>query len=112
MTQRGDLNVMEQIMRLWCMGVPRAGRDVSLGASAKGRQGREAGKEGRGAVDDADELDQRRARGNGRVREGEWFQKWEGTIKRAVAGRLKTNQPLTDPDMPNSAALLLDGYRV
>ena len=45
------------------------------------------------------------------MREGEWFQKWEGTIKRAVSGRLKSNQPLTDPDMPNAAALLLDGYR-
>ena len=44
-------------------------------------------------------------------REGEWFQRWEGTIKRAVSGRLKTNQPLVDPDGPTPAALVLDGYR-
>jgi hypothetical protein len=45
------------------------------------------------------------------MKEGEWFQKWEGTIKRAVGGRLKSNQPLTDPDGTNPAAMLLDGYR-
>ncbi|KAL4243489.1 hypothetical protein ABKN59_001277 [Abortiporus biennis] len=46
------------------------------------------------------------------MREGEWFQKWEGTIKRAVTGRLRTGETLVEPDefQPNTAALLLDGY--
>lgn len=46
------------------------------------------------------------------MKEGEWFQRWEGTIKRAVGGRLKTNQPLVDPDGPTPAALMLDGVAV
>lgn len=45
------------------------------------------------------------------VREGEWFQRWEGTIKRAVSGRLKSPVPFTEPDAPVPAALMLDGYR-
>ncbi len=46
------------------------------------------------------------------MKEGEWFQNWEGTIKRAVNGRLKSSIPLTQSDVqPTSAALMLDGYR-
>lgn len=46
------------------------------------------------------------------LREGEWFQMWEGTVKRAVMGRLKTQVPLTVPDEgPLPAALMLDGYQ-
>jgi len=46
------------------------------------------------------------------LREGEWFQQWEGTIRRAVTGRLKSTVPLKEPDeRPTEAALLLDGYR-
>lgn len=46
------------------------------------------------------------------LREGEWFQMWEGTIKRAVVGRLKSQVPLTVPDDgPLPAALMLDGYQ-
>ncbi|KAI0348581.1 hypothetical protein BDW22DRAFT_1386075 [Trametopsis cervina] len=46
------------------------------------------------------------------VREGEWFQAWEGTIKRAVMGRLKSHVALTVPDdsAPLPAAVMLDGY--
>lgn len=46
------------------------------------------------------------------LREGEWFQEWEGTIRRAVTNRLKSSVPLKEPDgRPTQAALLLDGYR-
>ncbi|KAI0094843.1 hypothetical protein BDY19DRAFT_914873 [Irpex rosettiformis] len=46
------------------------------------------------------------------LREGEWFQMWEGSIKRAVVGRLKSQVPLTVPDDgPLPAALMLDGYQ-
>lgn len=46
------------------------------------------------------------------VREGEWFQMWEGTIKRAVIGRLKSQVPLMVPDEgPLPAAMMLDGYQ-
>ncbi|KAI0695182.1 hypothetical protein BC835DRAFT_1273768 [Cytidiella melzeri] len=46
------------------------------------------------------------------MREGEWFQMWEGTIKRAVMGRLKSQVLLTVPDEgPLPAALMLDGYQ-
>ena len=45
------------------------------------------------------------------MKEGEWFQKWEGTIKRAVTGRLKSRETLVEPDeRPTDAPLLLDGY--
>lgn len=45
------------------------------------------------------------------MREGEWFQKWEGTIKRAVTGRHKSREVMVEPDdHPTSAAMLLDGY--
>ena len=45
------------------------------------------------------------------VKEGEWFSQWEGTIKRAVTGRLQTRVPLTEPDTaPTPAAMMLDGY--
>ncbi|CAL1695717.1 unnamed protein product [Somion occarium] len=47
------------------------------------------------------------------LREGEWFQQWEGTIKRAVSGRLRTDEPLLLPDdrPTGGVAYLLDGYR-
>lgn len=45
------------------------------------------------------------------LREGEWFQQWEKTIRRAVTGRLKSTVPLKEPDGSASAAMLLDGYR-
>lgn len=45
------------------------------------------------------------------TREGEWFQKWETTIKRAVSGRCQSDVPLAEPDAPTPAALVLDGYR-
>ena len=46
------------------------------------------------------------------MKEGEWFQKWEGSIKRAVTGRLKAKEPLLAPDEgPTPAAAMLDGYR-
>ena len=45
------------------------------------------------------------------LKEGEWFQRWEGTIKRAVSGRLKSDVPFTEPDAVLPAALMLDGYR-
>lgn len=46
------------------------------------------------------------------LKEGEWFQRWEGTIKRAVSGRCKADTPFVVPDGPSTAALVLDGYRV
>lgn len=45
------------------------------------------------------------------MKEGEWFQKWETTIKRAVSGRCQSDVPLAEPDAPTPAALILDGYR-
>ncbi|KAH9919089.1 uncharacterized protein B0H18DRAFT_1029115 [Fomitopsis serialis] len=45
------------------------------------------------------------------LREGEWFQRWEKTIRRAVTGRLKSTVALKEPDETTSAAMLLDGYR-
>jgi hypothetical protein len=45
------------------------------------------------------------------LREGEWFKRWEGTIRRAVLNRLCDEQPLTTPDdQPAPLSLLLDGY--
>ncbi|KAL6309929.1 hypothetical protein BKA93DRAFT_756836 [Sparassis latifolia] len=52
--------------------------------------------------------------GNARLvgmREGVWFQRWEGTIRRAVTGRLISTTPLKEPDDgPLHAAFILDGY--
>ena len=46
------------------------------------------------------------------VREGDWFAQWEGTIKRAVSGKLQTRMPLVQPSStPTGAALMLDGYQ-
>ena len=45
------------------------------------------------------------------LKEGEWFQRWEATIKRAVSGRLKSQAPFTEPDGVLPAALVLDGYQ-
>ena len=46
-------------------------------------------------------------------REGEWFRKWENTIRGAVLSRKQDKTPLTHPtDTPymNPCATLLDGY--
>lgn len=45
------------------------------------------------------------------LREGEWFQQWEKTIRRAVTGRMKSTVALKEPDDNASAAMMLDGYR-
>lgn len=45
------------------------------------------------------------------MKEGEWFQMWEGTIKRGVTGRLKARSVLMNPDGPTPEASMLDGYR-
>ncbi|KAI0348580.1 hypothetical protein BDW22DRAFT_1416741 [Trametopsis cervina] len=46
------------------------------------------------------------------MREGEWFQTWEGTIQRAVQRGLKSDNPLILPeDVPLQAAMALDGYQ-
>ena len=47
-------------------------------------------------------------------REGEWFKKWENTIRCAVSSKTQDNIPLVYPsDGPyvNPSAALLDGYR-
>ncbi|KAI0639454.1 hypothetical protein C8Q77DRAFT_1069484 [Trametes polyzona] len=41
-------------------------------------------------------------------REGEWFQRWEGPIRRAVMGRVQSKTPL---EYANGPAMTLDGYR-
>ena len=46
-------------------------------------------------------------------REGEWFRKWENTIRGAVLSRRQDKTPLAHPtDVPyaNPSAALLDGY--
>lgn len=46
-------------------------------------------------------------------REGEWFRKWENTIRSAVLSRRQDGDPLVHPtDVPyiNPSAILLDGY--
>ena len=46
-------------------------------------------------------------------REGEWFRKWENTIRGAVLSRKQDKNPLVHPtDVPyaNPSAALLDGY--
>jgi hypothetical protein len=45
--------------------------------------------------------------------EGEWFRRWEGTIRNAVVGHRQERIPLTVPDEMswNAAAEMLDGYR-
>ncbi|TCD69935.1 hypothetical protein EIP91_005759 [Steccherinum ochraceum] len=45
------------------------------------------------------------------MKEGEWFQMWEGTIKRGVTGRLKARSVLMNPEGPTPEASMLDGYR-
>lgn len=47
-------------------------------------------------------------------REGEWFRKWENTIRCAVLSKTQDKIPLAHPmDGPyiNPSAALLDGYR-
>ena len=47
------------------------------------------------------------------MREGEWFARWEGAIRRAVTNRVQSRTPLDEPDAAaaaSPAALLLDGY--
>ena len=45
-------------------------------------------------------------------REGRWFKKWEGTIKRSVIGRRVNKGALCDPDedIRNMPATRLDGF--
>lgn len=46
-------------------------------------------------------------------REGEWFRKWENTIRSAVLSKRQNETPLVHPmDVPyiNPSAILLDGY--
>lgn len=45
------------------------------------------------------------------LREGEWFQMWEGTIRQAVMNRLQDDRPIVIPNGgPTAAAMQLDGY--
>ncbi|KDQ63577.1 hypothetical protein JAAARDRAFT_29599 [Jaapia argillacea MUCL 33604] len=48
------------------------------------------------------------------VREGEWFQRWEGVLRMAVNSRTQSDIPLTEPGFGpgalNPVALTLDGY--
>lgn len=45
-------------------------------------------------------------------REGRWFKKWEGTIRRSVIGRRRDMGALTEPDedLRNMPATKLDGF--
>ena len=66
---------------------------------------------GREGEDGADGQTVQTAQGRARlvgVREGEWFQRWEGTIRRAVVGRLQAAAPLAEPD--SAPGSMLDGY--
>lgn len=46
------------------------------------------------------------------LREGEWYQQWESTIRGAVLSRKQDKTPMTQPNVGgwNQAAVLLDGY--
>jgi hypothetical protein len=46
------------------------------------------------------------------VREGEWFKEWEGTIRRAVIARQKSDEPMYQPDVAQreAAGAMLDGF--
>jgi hypothetical protein len=45
-------------------------------------------------------------------REGQWFQKWEGTIRRSVMGRKVESRPMEEPEeeVTNWPARELDGF--
>ena len=45
-------------------------------------------------------------------REGEWFKRWEGTIRRSVMGRKIEQRAMSEPDEPvtNWPATMLDGF--
>lgn len=43
------------------------------------------------------------------LREGVWFRRWEGTIRRAVLNRLQESDPLISEDGV-SPPIMLDGY--
>jgi hypothetical protein len=45
-------------------------------------------------------------------REGEWFKRWEGTIRRSVMGRKVEKRAMNEPDEPvtNWPATMLDGF--
>ncbi|KAI0265282.1 hypothetical protein BC834DRAFT_970086 [Gloeopeniophorella convolvens] len=45
------------------------------------------------------------------VREGEWFKRWEGTIRRAVMARKVDKNAMNEPDDVNWSAQGLDGYQ-
>ena len=46
-------------------------------------------------------------------REGEWFKRWEGTIRRCVMGRKVERQAMSEPDelVTNWPATMLDGFQ-
>lgn len=47
-------------------------------------------------------------------REGEWFKRWEGTIRRCVMGRKDDNRAMSEPDdeaVTNWPATELDGFQ-
>ncbi|RPD62890.1 hypothetical protein L227DRAFT_521816 [Lentinus tigrinus ALCF2SS1-6] len=44
-------------------------------------------------------------------REGEWFQRWEGTIRDAVGRRVQTSVPLQCGTYVSPQAMILDGFR-
>jgi hypothetical protein len=46
-------------------------------------------------------------------REGEWFKRWEGTIRRCVMGRKKERRAMSSPDeeLTNWPATQLDGFQ-
>jgi len=46
------------------------------------------------------------------VREGEWFKRWEGTIRRAVIARQQSQEPMYQPDefQRETAGAILDGF--
>jgi hypothetical protein len=45
-------------------------------------------------------------------REGEWFKRWEGTIRRSVTARKIENGAMSEPDerVTNWPATMLDGF--
>ena len=46
------------------------------------------------------------------VREGEWFKKWNGTIRRAVIARQQSQEPMDQPDIVqrDTSGATLDGF--
>ena len=67
---------------------------------------------GEGGYDDMFEGGRRILNGE---REGEWFKRWEGTIRRCVMARKVDNRALSSPDdealVTNWPATELDGFQ-